>query len=75
MGADTNQPRSAISESADICADILVVARHQPCVLQMLYEKLFNFKISGNEVYYTNLLSLLIKMMLCSKLHCQKFLH
>ena len=31
-------------------------------------------KTSGNGVYYTNTLILLIKMMLCSKLHCQKFL-
>ena len=31
-------------------------------------------KTSGNEVYYTNSLMILIKMMLCGKLHCQKFL-
>ena len=30
-------------------------------------------KTSGNEVYYTNALILLINMMLCSKFHCQKF--
>ena len=39
----------------------------------ILYEKLFNLKTSSNEVYYTNSLILLIKMMLCSKLHCQIF--
>jgi hypothetical protein len=33
----------------------------------------FKFKTSGNEVYYTNSLTFLIKMMLCSNLHCQKF--
>ena len=32
----------------------------------------FNFQKSGNEVYCTNALLLLIKMMLFSKLHCQK---
>ena len=31
-------------------------------------------KTSGNEVYYTNSLILLTKIMLCSKLHCQEFL-
>jgi len=30
-------------------------------------------KTSGNEGYYTNSLILLIMMMLCSKLPCQKF--
>ena len=29
-------------------------------------------KFSGNEVYYTNALLCLRKVMLCSKLHCQK---
>ena len=28
--------------------------------------------LSGNEVYYTNSSILLVKNMLCSKLHCQK---
>jgi hypothetical protein len=32
----------------------------------------FNLKLSGNEVYYTILLVLLVKIMLCGKLHCQK---
>ena len=37
------------------------------------YTKSFSiFKKSVNEVYYTNALILLIKTMLCSKLHCQK---
>ena len=39
----------------------------------ILYEKSFNLKTSGNEVYYTNSLILLIKMMLCGKIHGQKF--
>ena len=30
--------------------------------------------LSGNEVYYTNLLKLLVRNMLCSKRHCQKVL-
>ena len=29
-------------------------------------------KLSGNEVYYTNYLILLVESMLCSKLHCQQ---
>ena len=33
----------------------------------------FNLKLSGNEVYCTNALQLLIKIMLYSKLHCQIF--
>ena len=37
-----------------------------------LYEKSFNSKLYGNEVYCTNASLLLIKIMLCSKLHCQK---
>ena len=31
-----------------------------------------NKNLPGNEVYYTNALILLIKIMMCSKLHCQK---
>ena len=38
------------------------------------YEKSFNLKLSGNEVYYTNNFISLVKNMLCSKLHCQKVL-
>jgi len=38
----------------------------------ILYEKSFNLKLSGNEVYYTKTLIFLKNMMLCSKLHCQK---
>jgi len=34
--------------------------------------KEFQLKISGNEVYCTNALLLLIKIMPCSQLHCQK---
>ena len=40
-----------------------------------LQDKSFNPKLSGNEVYRTNALLLLIKIMLCSKLHCQKGLN
>ena len=37
-------------------------------------EKTFNLKLSGNEVYCTNALILLTKIVLCSKLHCQEVL-
>ena len=41
---------------------------------KQFYTKSFSIlKTSGNEVYYTNPLLLPTKMMLCSKLHCQKF--
>ena len=36
--------------------------------------KQFNSKLYGNNLYCTNALLLLIKIMLCSKLHCQIFL-
>ena len=42
--------------------------------LLLLYEKAFRFKLSGNEVDHTNSLILLVKNVLCSKLHHQKFL-
>ena len=32
-------------------------------------------KLSGNEVYYTIFKMLLVKIMLCSKLDCQKVLN
>ena len=35
----------------------------------------FNPKLSGNEVYYTNYSTLLVKNMLCSKLNCHKGFH
>ena len=35
-------------------------------------ERLSISKISGYEVHYTMSLILLVKIMLCSKLHCQK---
>ena len=34
-----------------------------------LLEKSFNLKLSGNEVYCTNALLFLMKIMLCSNLH------
>ena len=40
----------------------------------ILSGKSFNLKLSGNEVYCTNALLLLKKIMLCSELHCQKVL-
>ena len=33
----------------------------------------FDPKLSGNEVYYTNFSMLPVKIMLCSKQHCQLF--
>ena len=48
--------------------------RFPPASGQILKERSFNFKLSGNEVYCTNASLLLIKIMLCSKLHCQKVL-
>ena len=44
-----------------------------PVRYQSYTKRVSILKTSGNEVYYTNYLILLIKMMLCSKLHCQKF--
>ena len=35
-------------------------------------ERELNRNLSDNEVYYTNSSILLVKNMLCSKLHCQK---
>ena len=40
-----------------------------------LKKKSFNSKLSGNEVYFTNALLSLMKIMLCSKLHCHKVLN
>ena len=37
---------------------------------RILYEQGFNLKLWCREVYYTNALILLVKIMLCSKLHC-----
>ena len=41
----------------------------------ILWEKSFNLKLSGNEFYSTNALLLIIKIMLCRKLRCQKSLN
>ena len=41
---------------------------------RILQGKSFNLKVSGNEVYYTNAVLSLIKIMLCSQLHCQQVL-
>ena len=40
----------------------------------ILYRERNRFKLPGNEVDDTNSLTLLVKNMLCSKLHCQKVL-
>jgi len=39
------------------------------------YEKGLKLKRSGNEGYYMNSFILLVKNMLCNKLHCQKVLN
>ena len=38
----------------------------------ILWEKSFNLKLSGDEFYSTNALLLIKKIMLCSRLYCQK---
>jgi len=40
-----------------------------------LHEKGIELKLFGNEVYYINSLTSLVKNMLCSKLHYQIFLN
>jgi len=37
----------------------------------ILNEKAFRLRLAGNEVYKMNSLIFLVKIMLCSKLHCQ----
>ena len=41
----------------------------------ILQENTFNFKLYGNEVYYTHTSLFLMKIMLLSELHCQKVLN
>jgi hypothetical protein len=47
------------------------------CVLnrQILWEKSFSPKLSGNQVHCSHAWLLLIKIMLCGKLQCQKVLN
>ena len=52
--------------------NFLRLAPRDPIHAGILYEMCFNLKLSGNEVHYTILKILLVKIMLCSKLHCQK---
>jgi len=40
----------------------------------ILCEKGFKLKLSGNEVFYTNSLILLVDNMLCGKVHFEKVL-
>ena len=51
----------------------VIRARLLVCRCAILQEKSFNLKLSGNEVYCTNALLSLIKIMLCRKDHYQKF--
>jgi len=39
----------------------------------ILQEKSFDLKLPGNEIYCTNALLLLMKIMLCSKVRCHFF--
>jgi hypothetical protein len=65
-------------------ADLILALQHlmltplpkKTCEVMSLIsqEKSFNLKLSGNEVYYTDPLILLVKNMLCSKLLCEIFL-
>jgi hypothetical protein len=48
-------------------------AKKERALYRILMEK--ELKLSGNEVYGTNALPLLIKIMLCGKLYCQKILN
>ena len=46
---------------------------HRACTrATILHEMCFNLKLSGNDVYFTILSILLVKIMLCSKLHRHK---
>jgi len=51
----------------------LDVANSTSCFLT-LQEKSFRFQLSGDEVYYTNVLLLPIKIVLCGNLHCHQVL-
>ena len=42
------------------------------CMAKFDRKRVSSQKQSGNQVYFTNALLLLIKIMLCSKRHCQK---
>ena len=43
---------------------------HAPGLI--LYEKEMKLKLSGNEVHCTNAVLLLVNIMLCVRLHCQR---
>ena len=61
-----------------ICPDVVCssastrMQREVHALILILYDKAFQLKLSGNEVYHTNSSILLGKNMLCSKLHYQK---
>ena len=50
----------------------MLTTRFLPRAPCHLYETKIKFNLFGNEVYYTNSLTLLVKNMLCSKVRCQK---
>ena len=51
-----------------------LMALHGGTFARIYMKRESNQNFLGNEVYYTNCLILLVKSMLCSKLHCQKAL-
>ena len=54
------------------CSGVEVRGFGSCVLLRTLYNFFSTSKLSGNEVYHTIFLILLLKIMLCSKLHCQK---
>ena len=65
------QVYNVIRDAKEHGAAVLAVPMKVPA-LAILYEKRIELKLSGNEVSYTDSLTLLVTNMLCSKLHCQK---
>ena len=55
-----------------VAASLLCQALPLCSALAILYDKAFKSKLSGNAVYYTNSLKLLVKNILCDK-HIQIF--
>ena len=69
--ANPNQPRKCqLASPMQIGTNH--TAGHKKSFGQILCKKLLNYNFDS-EVYYTNHLILLVKNMLCNKLHCKKF--
>ena len=72
----TMRPQASKARTSPPRGDVGATARHQRPHTHgksqwILYEKI----LSGNDVCYTIFLLLLVKIMLCRKLHCQKVLN